>query len=218
MNKVNKKVYEKSKIKRLRREKLNMYMDKQRAEGYLINKLIKQLKIKNMKELKEYTIIIGDWKGNNNLKNNKSSMGMGMKRLLKKYVKNMYLIDEYNTSKISNENYKLYNENEKKDYYLCKEHTLEIKSVSKKGDVKVINKKMHGILTYKLEKKLIPCKYLLEEEYIKRYIQRDKNAVLNFQIIINKYLKDGVRPDAFKRATIVGCKPALPCNCKVKSL
>ena len=77
-----------------------------------------------MKELKEYTIIIGDWKGNNNLKNNKSTMGVGMKRILRKYVNKMYLIDEYNTSKISNENYKLYNEEDKKDYYLCKEHTI----------------------------------------------------------------------------------------------
>ena len=44
----------------------------------------------------------------------------------------MYLIDEYNTSKISNENYKMFGENNKEEYYICKEHEIELISKSKK--------------------------------------------------------------------------------------
>ncbi len=204
MNEINEKVYKKCKNKRLRKEKLDMYIDKQKAEAYLIKKLMKQLNIKDTKELKEYTIIIGDWKGNNNLKNNKSTMGVGMKRLLKKYVKNLYIIDEYRTSIISNINYKMYNENEeKKEYYLCQEHKIEIKSVSKKKEIKVINKRMHGILTFKMDKKRIQCKYSSKNKgkiiTIQRYIQRDKNAVLNFKTITDYFLESKERPLAFKR-------------------
>ena len=76
MNKINNEVYNSCKSRRLRKEKLDMYIDKQKGEGYLIKKLMKQLGINNLKELKEYTIIIGDWQGSNNLKNNKSTMGI----------------------------------------------------------------------------------------------------------------------------------------------
>ena len=172
---------------------------------------MEQLKIKNINELKEYTIIIGDWKGSNNLKNNKSTMGVGMKRLLKKYVKNFYLMDEYRTSIISNLNYKMYNEKgENKEYYLCSEHNIEIKSISKNKEVKVINKRMHGILTFKMDKKRIQCKYSSQNKgktlIVQRYIQRDKNAVLNFKTITDHYLKLKEKPLAFKRQTNNGMK------------
>jgi hypothetical protein len=193
-----------------RKEKFEMYKDKQRAESLMIEKLIEQLKIKDCEELKEYIIIIGDWKGNNNLKNSKSTLGIGMKRILKRYVKKMYLINEYNTSRVSNLNYEMYkkedkNKNKKKDqdkseHYICKEHVIEITSKTKETkEVKVINKKIHGILTFKMDKKRIQCKYLSPEETVLRLIQRDKNAVLNFKTITRHYLKYGTRPNAFSR-------------------
>lgn len=49
-----------------------------------------------------------------------------MKRILCKYVKNLYLLDEYNTSKISNENYKLYGNKEKEEQYLTTNLSLEL--------------------------------------------------------------------------------------------
>jgi hypothetical protein len=207
MNGINEKVYENSKVNKLRKEKLNMYIDKQKAESFVIKKLMVQLGIKDLDELKEYTIIIGDWKGNNNLKNNKSSMGIGMKRLLKKYVKKLYLIDEYRTSKISNINYNMYNKEEKnKEYYECIEHTIEIKSISKTKEVKVINKRMHGILTFKMDKKRTQCKYSSQNKgktiTVRRFIQRDKNAVLNFKTITDHFLEHKDRPKAFKRSTM----------------
>ena len=221
MNEINKEIYEKCKVTRLRKEKLEMYIDKQKAESSIINKLAKQLKIKDILELKEYTIVIGDWKGNNNLKNNKSTLGIGMKRLLKKYVKNMYLMDEYNTSKISNKNYSLYSKENSKDLrVICKEHKLEIITENKKTlERTIINKQMHGILTFKMDKKRIEGKLLhgfkeeIKEEKngeINRFIQRDKNAVLNFQTILKYYLEKKERPLAFRRrrTTMEGSKPS----------
>ena len=45
--------------------------------------------------------IIGDWKGNNKLKNSESTLGIGMKRMLRKYFKCVYLVDETNSSKLN---------------------------------------------------------------------------------------------------------------------
>ena len=200
INEINTKVFEGCKEPKLRKEKIEMYIDKQKCERGIILKLIKQLEIKSIEELKEYTIIIGDWKGNNNLKNNKSTLGIGMKRMLKKYVKRMYLIDEYNTSKISNENYELFGEKGKEENYKCKEYEIELKSTEKKsGEEKMINKRMHAILTFKTEKKNIKCKYLSKEEKVNRYIQRDKNAVINFRTIVKNLLEGKEELKAFKR-------------------
>ena len=145
-----------------------------------------------------------------------------MKRLLRKYVKNMYLMDEYRTSKISNINYEMYNEKGKKrEYYECSELTMELKSINAKGEIKVINKRMHGILTYKMDKKRIQCNYSSQNIgktiLVQRYIQRDKNAVLNFKTITEYYLKCGTRPQAFKRTpiannTMKGSKLSAPSN------
>ena len=203
INEINYNVYEACKNKKLREEKLEMYIDKQKAEKQMIEKIVKQLGLKNMEELKEYIIVIGDWEGNNKLKNNKSTKGIGMKRILRKYVKKMYLLDEYNTSKISNINYKEYGKEEKKENYICKNHRMELISECKKTkEKKVINKKMHAILTFKMEKKSIACDYLLhneESEYVLRLIQRDKNAVNNFRTIVICILTTKKRPDAFTR-------------------
>jgi hypothetical protein len=65
-----------------------------------------------------------------------------------------------------------------------------------------------------MDKKRIQCNLLHDsesngqEEKIKRLIQRDKNAVLNFRTILNFYLKNKDRPLAFKRTTMAGSKPA----------
>ena len=131
-----------------------------------------------------------------------------MKRLLSKYVKNLYLIDEYRTSKISNMNYQMYGDETKEEYYKCKNHTLELTSICKsKNEQNVINKQMHGILTFKTNKKSIQCYYLLHNGSKKenangtilRLIQRDKNAVLNFRTITECILNGIEIPLAFRR-------------------
>ena len=78
-----------------------------------------------------------------------------------------------------------------------------------------INKKMHGILSFKMYKKSISRQYLnyqlnnkKEEKLltcyvVNRYIQRDKNAVLNFRLITEHYLLNNrERLQAFKRQPI----------------
>jgi hypothetical protein len=72
------------------------------------------------------------------------------------------------------------------------------------GETKVINKRMHEILTFKMNKKSIPSTLLLKnkdphEMTINRFIQSDKNAVLNFKTIFRYWLKNKVRPLAFRR-------------------
>ena len=201
LNNENEKLYEKYLNTRLRKEKLQKYMTKQKSETLMIKKIMKQLGIKNLEELKTYTLMIGDWGGCNNLKNSKSTLGIGMKRILKKYFKNMYLIDETKTSLLSNITHEP-----------TKESTIEIISYKNndKKQLKIINKRIHGILTFNMEKKCITCKKLyndLEEKnkkdnkiWIRRFIQRDKNAVLNFKYITEYYLNNNrERPEIFKR-------------------
>ena len=77
----------------------------------------------------------------------------------------------------------------------------------------------NGILTFKMDKKRIEGKLLhgskeeIKEEKngeINRFIQRDKNAVLNFQTILKYYLEKKERPLAFRRrrTTMEGSKPS----------
>ena len=126
-----------------------------------------------------------------------------MKRILNKYVKKMYLIDEYNTSKTSNLLYK--------EEIKTKEYEIEMISESKNKEQTIITKRMHEILTFKMDKKSIACnkkfKYDDTNEIkentkiiVNRFIQRDKNAVLNFKTILNYYLLNNrQRPTSFVR-------------------
>jgi len=203
-------MYEEHLSKRFRKEKLQKYMSTQRCESKMIEKMLKQLDIKDKNELSNYTLIIGDWGGSNNLKNSKSTLGIGMRRKLKKYFKNMYLLDETRTSLISN----LTHEPTKEAILelLCEKSKT---SLSKMKTI-VITKKMHGILSFKMEKSIsITCKKLYNDEeeekiitnengeekvIINRFIKRDKNAVLNFKYLLEYYLLNNrERPDIFKR-------------------
>ena len=190
------------KIKRLRKEKLLMYIDKQKTEKLMINKIVEQYNLKNINELKKIVAIVGDWKGNNKLKNNESTLGIGMKRMLSKYFKKIYLVDERNTSKL---NHITHEE--------MKNLNLELSSKTKRGENKIINKKMHKILTLKMDKRHISMqlyndekeeKQVIEEKgkkiiipIVRRFIQRDKNAVLNFEFLVDYYLKNKSRPEKF---------------------
>ena len=202
INEENVKIYEKYKDKRLRKEKLLMYIDKQKTEKLMINKIVEQYNLKNINELKKIIAIVGDWKGNNKLKNNESTLGIGMKRMLSKYFKKIYLVDERNTSKL---NHITHEE--------MKNLNLELSSKTKTGENKIINKKMHEILTLKMDKRHI-SKYLYNDEkeeklvieekgkkiiipIVRRFIQRDKNAVLNFEFLVDYYLKKKSRPEKF---------------------
>ena len=67
---------------------------------------------------------------------------------------------------------------------------------------------MHDILTFKSSKDMM-CDVLHknEELFVTRFIHRDKNAVLNFEHIVNYFLSnDRKRPKAFERPPIVSKK------------
>jgi len=142
--------------------------------------------------------MVGDWKGNNKLKNSESTLWIGMKRMLKKYFKCIYLVDETNSSKL---NHITHEEMENL--------VVEIKSKNKKGEDKILNKRLHEVLTLKMDKKYI-SKPFYENEHeeknnvsneiiVKRYIQRDKNAVLNFKYFVEFYFENKTRPEKFRR-------------------
>ena len=199
--------YEKYLSMRFRKEKLQKYMTKQQSESLMIKKLMGQLGIKDLEELKTYILIVGDWGGSNNLKNSKPTLGIGMRRLLKKYFKKMYLIDETRTSLNSNITHEP-----------TRNPILEILCYTNKEKTKstVISKRIHGILSFKMEKSIV-CKKnhndLLEETVdvlekgkmvkkilVTRFIKRDKNAVLNFKYLTEYYLNNNrERQEAFKR-------------------
>jgi hypothetical protein len=199
------KMFKRHKSKKFLKEKFQRYMSKQKSETKMINKIEKQLKIKNRKELGEYTLVLGDWGGNNKLKNSQSTLGKGMRSILKKYFKKMYLLDETRTSKLSNITHEE-----------TKEHIMDLLIYTDKEKMKskVITKKMHGILSFEMEKKAMTCKSLHNDEnekkvkteegnekvMVRRFIKRDKNAVLNFKFVTEYYLNNNrTRHQAFIR-------------------
>ena len=109
-----------------------------------------------------------------------TNLGISMKRMLKKYFKNLYLIDEYNTSKLCNLDPSI----------ITKEHVI---IVNLKKENIIVDKRIHDILSFQMDKKNILCKCLKHnnknEIFITRFIQRDKNAVLNFKTLTEHYLK-----------------------------
>lgn len=199
INEENKTLYSKYLDERLRLEKQIAYVDKQRTEKNMIDKIVKQYNLKNKKELKNIVAIMGDWKGCNKLKNSESTLGIGMKRMFRKYFKGVYLVDETNSSKL---NHITHEE--------MQNLVVEIRNKNKKGEIKVINKRLHEVLTFKMDKKHISkCSYSDKKEEdvevingetiikVNRYIQRDKNAVLNFQYFVKYYFENKARPEKF---------------------
>ena len=212
LNNENSKIYNKYLNKKFRQEKLQTYKDKQKTEKFMINKILNQLGLSKIADLKNITAIVGDWVGCNQLKNSKSTLGIGMKRMLKKYFGKMYLISEVNTSKL---NHITHTE--------MTNHTLELTSIRKKNEkgeklekveTKIIYKRMHEILTFTTDKKSISNVLHRNDEkeekreitengkkimipIIRRYIQRDKNAVLNFEYLLEYYLKNKSRPKEY---------------------
>ena len=69
-----------------------------------------------------------------------TNLGISMKRMLKKYFKNLYLIDEYNTSKLCNLDPSI----------ITKEHVI---IVNLKKENIIVDKRIHDILSFQMDKK-----------------------------------------------------------------
>ena len=151
------KLYQNTKF---RQYKWYAFINKKRTEDNMLNKIEKVYN-------KDSIIIIGDWSIGKQMKNFISTPNLSLKRKLQERFK-VYNIDEYRTSCL---NYKT--EELSKNLYL--------------PDKKNKERKMHSILTYKMENKRNGC------------INRDKNGCKNIQKVFNYYIEYDERPERYKR-------------------
>lgn len=156
-NEVLYKLYQNNKF---RQYKWYAFINKKRTEDNMLNKIEKTY-------TKDSIIIIGDWSIGKQMKNFISTPNLSLKRKLQERFK-VYNIDEYRTSCL---NYKT--DELSKNLYLPDKRNKE--------------RKMHSILTYKMENKRNGC------------INRDKNGCKNIQKVFNYYIEYDERPERYKR-------------------
>lgn len=156
-NEVLYKLYQNNKF---RQYKWYAFINKKRTEDNMLNKIEKTY-------AKDSIIIIGDWSIGKQMKNFISTPNLSLKRKLQERFK-VYDIDEYRTSCL---NYKTEE--------LCNNLYLPDKTNKER--------KMHSILTYKMENKRNGC------------INRDKNGCKNIQKVFNYYMEYNERPEKYKR-------------------
>jgi len=156
-NEVLYKLYQNNKF---RQYKWYAFINKKRTEDNMLNKIEKTY-------TKDSIIIIGDWSIGKQMKNFISTPNLSLKRKLQERFK-VYDIDEYRTSCLN------YRTEE-----LCKNLYLP--------DKKNKERKMHSILTYKMENKRNGC------------INRDKNGCKNIQKVFNYYIEYDERPERYRR-------------------
>jgi hypothetical protein len=158
--KINNDLYALYQKEKFRQYKWYAYINKKRSEDNMVNKIIN-------KYSKDHIIIIGDWSIGKQMRNFISTPNLTLKRKLQENFK-VYNIDEFRTSCLC---YKT--EEPCKNLYL--------------PDKKKKERKIHSILTYKMENKRKGC------------INRDKNGCRNIQKVFKSYMETGERPEKYKR-------------------
>ena len=159
-NKINKKIIKEYDEEIFKKYKWYSYINEQKSDTKIVNK-IKETFGNNI------VIIMGDWSIGKQMRNYISTPNIGLKRMLSKYYK-IYDVDEYRSSCIC---------------YKNKTRCDNLKIKDKEGN----NKKMHQILTYKMENERIGC------------INRDKNGVNGIKEITEGIIKEGKRPEIYSR-------------------
>ena len=160
-NKINSMLFEKYNREIFRKYKWYGYLNRKHTETKMIRE------IKNTFD-KDAIIFYGDFGFKTNChKGNISTPNNRLKRLLGKQMK-LYNLDEFRTSKLNH-----------KTEEACENLYLP--------DSKGKSRKLHSVLTYKMENKQIGC------------INRDENAVNNMIKIVNYYLDKKERPLKYKR-------------------
>jgi hypothetical protein len=148
---------------KFRQYKWYAYINKKRTEDNMVNKIVK-------KYSKDHIIIIGDWSIGKQMRNFISTPNLTLKRKLQETF-NVYNIDEFRTSCLSH-----------KTEEPCENLYLKFKK-----DPKQKERKIHSILTYKMENNRKGC------------INRDKNGCKNIQKIFKSYMETGERPEKYRR-------------------
>ena len=169
-NEVNKEVNKVYEEKIFRKYRFYRYINTQRANMYIINKI---------KEIfgEEIVIFYGDWSIGKSMKNFISTPNLTLKRLLSKYFK-LYNLDEYNTSKLNNIT-----------HTPCEHLSLP----DKYGRLR----ELHSVLTFKMEK--YDSDGNSNQKPRKVNINRDNNATNNMLYIVQYFLENKRFPDAFMR-------------------
>jgi hypothetical protein len=162
-NKANEKLVPLYQQLKFRQYKWYSYINKKRTEDNMVNKITK-------KYSKDHIIIIGDWSIGKQMRNFISTPNLTLKRKLQETFK-VYNIDEFRTSCLS---YKT-------------EEPCENLYLKFKKDPKQKERKIHSILTYKMENNRKGC------------INRDKNGCKNIQKVFKKYMETGERPEKYRR-------------------
>ena len=156
-NEVLYKLYQNNKFRQYR---WYAFINKKRTEDNMLNKIEKTY-------TKDSIIIIGDWSIGKQMKNFISTPNLSLKRKLQERFK-VYDIDEYRTSCLN---------------YMTEELCKNLYLPDKKNK----ERKMHSILTYKMENKRNGC------------INRDKNGCKNIQKVFNYYIEYDERPERYRR-------------------
>ena len=200
------KLYVKQKIKLkelIKKNEYNTYVSKLKWYGFINKKRHEDDLLNDLERIygKDAVFILGDWSNRGNLKYI-STPNIGMKRLLSKRFK-VYLIDEYNTSKLS------YKTEEKCENLVVKikpkDNTKEIEKLSElnieqikiiselkkvKSNIKnliTINKNMKIIKNYEKKRNKIKIRNkilcdLIEKEKNRIEYKKELHAVLTYQM------------------------------------
>jgi hypothetical protein len=163
-------------------EKYNEFVKKMRWYGYINKRRHEDKLLDEIENVygKEAIFIIGDWSAKDRIKR-LGMPNMGLKKLLSKRFQ-VYLIDEYNTSKLG-----WISEKEG-------EHMKVDIKFEKEGKAYKFQKELHSVLRFKIGKK--------ENECVNKEtgcINRDYNAVRNMRKIVEELVKTGKRPIIFQR-------------------
>lgn len=153
------------------------YINTKRHEDKILNEIVKRFG-------QDTVFIIGDWSRTDHIKGI-SSPNMGMKRLLKRKFE-VYLVDEYKTSKINS----------------------QTGEEMKHAKVEVKYKKDGEEITY--EKKLYPVLTFTTSQQTMGYINRDYNATRNIRKIVRSEILDGIRPEEYQRKKSGNRKEEIP--------
>lgn len=179
-NKTNNLLYEHYQQNFFRKFKLNRYINTQKSESKMITNFSN--KFGNSKDT---LIVFGDYdKGTNNMSGIEPVICKKLRRILKNAGYNVFLINEYCTSKLCNCCH------EELDKFLIRESQ---KPQDKKKNKKIL---VNGLLKHKVSN---PEGELNELPKCNIIHNRDKNAVQNMLYIVEQIKETGRRPEKYTR-------------------
>jgi hypothetical protein len=152
----------------LNKLKWHSYINTKRHEDVTLNKI-------NKIYGEDCSFIIGDWSTMNKIRG-LPSPNMRIKRLLSRGEHKVFLIDEFNTSKLDHE-----------EFQEMKHPIVSRKYKNDEGEIKEYSRELYSVFTCKMS------------NGNQKYINRDYNATLNMRTIVKSELSGKGRPEAFKR-------------------